>query len=671
MSLRHSVQFILDVAVDRNGLRLSFFEKSHHIYRTVSPLYYHPVRLDGLHQLHGELTQALNHSARCGDADRTSANAVRQYGQLLFDELLPIPIKDRLRQVVSGDLVLVIDEELVFLPWELLHTGHGFLSLLFNIGRVVRTRQAISGQPRTIIPEKPKSLLVLCDPRDDLMASYYEGIALRDQLDAHHDQIQVGLRAGDVDREFVRQVFRDFDIVHYAGHADTEPTAEGKVGWRLSDGTLTADEILKMAGGQPLPLLVFANACSSGQFGPFSLDSTLETNAYNLASAFLLSGVQHYIGTLWDVPDGSACQFALAFYRALSCGETIGHSMMAARAELISRHGDDSVQWASYVLYGDPTMRLFPKDGFRRLDDSNVVHLPPPIPKERGRSQPKETAVAATVRPKMRSAAMAVAESTHPNRRPWIHSSAALPISAAVAALVLGYGMFVHDRSSPDERQVTLDPVPMSQALSGSAPPGPLAVAMPQARTSRLDIDAQLISRVWDANGTLNPTLLPDGATLNVDDVFQLRLDASRPAHLRVIHLSDSGALDIRNLDPTAWNEWPTTDETTITLPDEDAWYSVSTSIGVDTFVVCGNSGPMPVDEQLLTDLDHIRNRVVREAPEVQVDFGRRVGLEDQTETAPNVLTVATVDRQRLRHNLEQRARQSCETVVIRSIYRR
>ncbi|NUN12375.1 MAG: CHAT domain-containing protein [Myxococcales bacterium] len=670
MSLRHSVQLVLDVAVDHKGLRLSFFEKSQHVYRTVSPLYYHPVHLDRLNQLHSELTQALNHSSRMGDADRSSALAVRQYGQLLFDELLPIPVKDKLRRIVSGDLVLVIDEELVFLPWELLHTGHGFLSLLFNVGRVVRTRQSVSGQPRPTTPEKAKSLLVLCDPRDDLMASYYEGIALRDQLDSHQDKIQVGLRAGDVDREFVRQVFRDFDIVHYAGHADTEPTAEGKVGWRLSDGTLTAEEIMKMAGGQPLPLLVFANACSSGQISRFSVDSTAETNAYSLASAFLLSGVQHYIGTLWDVPDASACQFALAFYRALSNGETIGHSIMAARAELISRHGDDSVQWASYVLYGDPTMRLFPKDGFRRLDDSNVVHLPPPIPKQPVRSQTAEAAISTTSRPKMRNAAM-VAESSPRGWRFWLQSSA-FPISAAVAAVVLGYGLLVHNDNSDYHREVTIDPVPLSQALMVPQPVGLLPiVTVPQSRTSRLDVDAQLISRGWDANGLLNQTLLPDGATLNADDVFQLRLDVSRPAHVRVIHLSDNGAMDVRSLEPNAWIEWPTTDENTITLPDDDAWYYVSKSIGVDTFVVCANSGPMPLDQQLLSDLDHIRNRIIREAPEVHVDFGRRVGLEDQIESQTNVVSVATVDRQRLSYRLEQRARQSCETVVVRSLYRR
>jgi len=52
--------------------------------------------------------------------------------------------------------------------------------------------------------------------------------------------------------------------------------------------------------------------------------------------------------------------FAVEFYSALMEGATIGEAMRQARLFLIKEYGEDTIVWASYMLYGDP--------GFNYLD---------------------------------------------------------------------------------------------------------------------------------------------------------------------------------------------------------------------------------------------------------------------------------------------------------------
>ncbi|MCP4714724.1 MAG: CHAT domain-containing protein, partial [Deltaproteobacteria bacterium] len=68
----------------------------------------------------------------------------------------------------------------------------------------------------------------------------------------------------------------------------------------------------------------------------------------------LMSGVQHYVGTFWEILDEPGKRFAIEFYRALMDGATTGEAMQQARHALIKAYGEDTIVWASYMLYGDP-----------------------------------------------------------------------------------------------------------------------------------------------------------------------------------------------------------------------------------------------------------------------------------------------------------------------------
>jgi hypothetical protein len=153
--------------------------------------------------------------------------------------------------------------------------------------------------------------------------------------------------------DFVRKVVKDFDIVHYAGHADYVKGDPESSGWHLSDGKLTARDVAALAGGRPMPLLVFSNGCQSSHEATWRGDDP--GRVFGLANAFLLSGVKYYVGTQWEVVDAHSHAFARSFYAELARGRSVGNAMRRAREAAIVAEGEGALGWAGYVLYGDPS----------------------------------------------------------------------------------------------------------------------------------------------------------------------------------------------------------------------------------------------------------------------------------------------------------------------------
>ena len=151
----------------------------------------------------------------------------------------------------------------------------------------------------------------------------------------------------------MKKNLRDYDIVHYAGHADARNPSDS--GWLLSDGMLKAAEIAAMGGLQPMPSLVFSNACQSGHTDGWRGDDQ-EQQIFRLANAFLLSGVQHYIGTFWETVDETGAHFAKRFYTAVAAGKTIGTALRDARQAPTGAGVSENRGWAgNYMLYGEPS----------------------------------------------------------------------------------------------------------------------------------------------------------------------------------------------------------------------------------------------------------------------------------------------------------------------------
>lgn len=241
-----------------------------------------------------------------------------------------------------------------------MYDGNEFLCLKFNLGRLISSQHEES-QPRyRSITVKPR-MLILANPTGDLKSSYLEGINIRNQLDKVRDKICVDFKSTSVDTLYVKKSLREYDIVHFAGHCECEADQPQETGWLLEDGRFTTRDILTMGADSLLPSLVFSNACQSARINKEGIEEDYQEKTYSLASAFIFSGVRHYIGSIRKIEDPVSFTFAREFYAHLVRGCPVGESIRLSRLRLVKDYGAGACFWASYILYGDPDFIIFLK----------------------------------------------------------------------------------------------------------------------------------------------------------------------------------------------------------------------------------------------------------------------------------------------------------------------
>jgi CHAT domain-containing protein len=352
---------IVEASRENGYIKVSVYERSEGGEKTIRPYEHVDVPWEQIEARRREVISLLNRANRRAKVTREILESLKKSGQVLFDLLVPSKARERLSSTEARNLILYVDDKLVHIPWELLFDGRQFLCRRFAMGRIVRTRQAPTALS-TRAPKAPFKVLVVADPRGDLDASYREGTEIRNFLDEKRDIFHVDFKSHPVDVSFVKKNLRDYDIVHYAGHAEYHSDNPSESGWLLKDSRLKASEISAMGGLQPMPSLVFSNACQSGHSGEWRIKEEDEQQIFGLANAYLLAGVQHYIGTFWEILDEPSSQFAKLFYGSLSQRESVGEAVRKAREKLIEAHGEETIVWAGYMLYGDPTFAFDPAE---------------------------------------------------------------------------------------------------------------------------------------------------------------------------------------------------------------------------------------------------------------------------------------------------------------------
>ncbi len=326
-----------------------------------------------------EISALVNKVNRSKDPDPVFLKGLKKSGQFLWEHLLPRSIKEKLAGQLNQNLVLLVDEGLVNLPWELLYDGDNFICLKYNLGRSIRTTQQVYSSGVRSFSDVMR-MLILADPTGDLKSSYLEGVDIRDQFDAKRSNIHIDLKSSSVDRLFVKKAICDYDVVHFAGHCEYDFNKPDNTGWLLKDGRFTSHDITLLGQSAPLPSLVFSNACYSAKNELDLTRASFREKNYSLASAFLFSGVRHYIGSIRRLDDESSLSFAREFYHHLVIGRSVGESMRLARLKLCREYGLSNIAWASYVLYGDPNFILLKVRNKRvAFPEKKKMHLKPKI----------------------------------------------------------------------------------------------------------------------------------------------------------------------------------------------------------------------------------------------------------------------------------------------------
>jgi CHAT domain-containing protein len=306
--------------------------------------------LSALGRMRGTGTSAVKRVSELSPAEE-----LLRAGQYTYGHLIPPRIQIVLEGSTADHLRLDVDERLVDLPWELIHDGNDFLCLRYAAGRRIVSDQSLPPQARVNRPPR-KTALVVANPTGDLPAAEREG-----QIVARLLREQCGLtvdyfRGNEISKTDFLLALRDYNLVHFAGHAEHNSDNPDESCLILHDGAIQAFEIARFLK-DPIPSVVFLNACLSSEeaFDPESYSPMMR----GLGRTFLFGGVAAFLGYLVPIPDESATRFATEFYSSLAVGRSVGESVRRARILGRERDAVDDLTWASAVLYGEPSAVVF------------------------------------------------------------------------------------------------------------------------------------------------------------------------------------------------------------------------------------------------------------------------------------------------------------------------
>jgi hypothetical protein len=401
----------------------------------------------------------------------------------------------------------------------------------------------------------PFKVLIIADPRGDLDACYREGLAIKNFLDRRRDIFQVDFKSQPADIPFAKKNIRDYDIVHYAGHAFYDSKNPAESGWVLSDGTLKAGEIAAMGGFQPMPALLFCNACQSGRTEPWKNHDEI----FGLANAFLLAGVQHYIGTFWGVADEAGLGFAKYFYQCLAKGEAVGPALRTARRALASdADGAQNLTWANYMLYGEPGISF----GAEKPVDG-------PFDERRGWRRALGNKIA------------------RPN-----NIVVSLLAVVLIVSLYAGYSVF----SRYSQQPATTSP----EFISNSKVPVPMSK---ESIVSPLSMTMNMIGLKKEPDGDYSEVIVREGSVLRSGDHFQVHVETSRPCHVYVLIFDSHGQASQLFPDPKIETPGFIERGGRIAVPDKNSWFWLDDHPGIETIYTLASVEPMPHMPKLLSKM--------------------------------------------------------------------
>lgn len=263
--------------------------------------------------------------------------------QGLFNEILPIRqqeirfIRDPLCDLKTA---LLIATNVPEVPWELLHNGTDFLGLRYEMGRSLRAR---GPEWRPGRRDGNWQCLIIANPTDDLPTAAVESAVVKESLEGKGIACDY-LSGKDASFENVLHHLNSshYDIIHYSGHIGREEES-GEFGFILHGSRFfTASSIRTHVH---TPAIAFLNGCNSGAV------------VQGLTEAFLSTGTQMVVGSLFNTPSRGAAAFAKKFYADFLRGVPAGEAMRQARLH-VKEMEDCGLAWACFVMYGDPRFSL-------------------------------------------------------------------------------------------------------------------------------------------------------------------------------------------------------------------------------------------------------------------------------------------------------------------------
>ena len=308
-----------------------------------------------------DINTALSRMAQADPSSPKLLTDVQRAGKSLFGIIFDAETKNRLKDKEINYLVLSIDEQLMHIPWELLHDGEDFLCLRYAMGRITGPRQG-NFEVSHRSERKVLNALVITPSSELLGLTYNEGIEVSNKLFLRRGAIRTSLKVMDIDLKFVNENIQKSDIIHFLGYIKYDIYDQYKTGWIFKDGILAVEQIRSLGAKGYSSSFVFSNATQYGKQEEWPLKSACKNDNFAMANAFLLAGTKHYIGTFWGIPKEARLLFVKEFYSLAADGAPIGEALRLARLKLVEAYGRLSLFWSVYFLYGNPAISFFEEE---------------------------------------------------------------------------------------------------------------------------------------------------------------------------------------------------------------------------------------------------------------------------------------------------------------------
>lgn len=297
-----------------------------------------------------------------GEEDtRIAISDIAAIGQQLYKDLFPPELQQELwtrilprrRDASHPDGIistLLITSDEPWIPWELVkpyridpdigsEQSAGFLSEMFQVSRWLAGHS-----PAHQVHVKQAGIVA---SQGEFQLAQREEAYFR-QLPARRVEIAGPLHL----TTDVRKVAQEggVQLLHIAAHGRFDAENANLSPLTLEDGTLNPFDLMgeRAVGLRREQPVIFLNICHTRRVG-FALTG-LGGWAERMISDLNVSA---FIGTLWEVNDLLAAEFAIVFYDRLLAGDTIGQAFYTARLHVRDRQPGNPT-WLAYVLYAAP-----------------------------------------------------------------------------------------------------------------------------------------------------------------------------------------------------------------------------------------------------------------------------------------------------------------------------
>lgn len=263
-------------------------------------------------------------------------------GQHLFRYLFPEELQDILSRLRTGLSILMLIDQDISLPWELLHDGKQFLSERFLMSR----------WPWELDKIRPYEF-----PVGSISVGYYTNIEQPkiwiEMLEVAGAPPPIPLTGGTLADLSSTEAMRGLHLLRMGQTLEKLALQDAPVLLDSDGANQSLDQEMRpiklnLQRNRPLASLGYLNA---GKAEWTNLSATW-------ASTFIRAGCSAFVGPLWAVQPKVEAAFVSTFYRTLWSGNSLGTAFQTAR-QMAQVAVPDSMDWLAYVLFGDPMARPY------------------------------------------------------------------------------------------------------------------------------------------------------------------------------------------------------------------------------------------------------------------------------------------------------------------------